>query len=244
MDRSILIASGKGGVGKSTVAARLGMIFASRGIRTLIIDCDAGLSSVDIMLNKSAEAAFSWYDVYLERCGAKDAVLRCEGGPDLIPAPPYALTEPAEDAVQKVVEALKEDYDTVIIDAPAGISTGLIRAANAAKQAIVLSTADEVSVKGAAALERTVREHGITETRLLINRYDLKAAKKGRLLGVDDIIDKTYVQLLGIIPEDREIVFSTVTKTISKKSKSYRALGRIADRIQGKNVPLSLSLLK
>lgn len=244
MERSILIASGKGGVGKSTVTARLGTIFAEQGMKPLLIDCDAGLSSLDIMLNQADNTLFSWYDAYQEKCSPEDAILRIPDGPDLLPAPSYDVKEPALDAVKNVLDAVKHKYDIVLVDAPAGISAGLLRAANAVRQAIVIATADEVSVKGAAALENTVRACGIDQTRLLINRYDLRAAKKGKLLGVDDIIDRTFVQLLGIIPEDKEIVYSTVTKKIDRKSKSYKALSRISDRINGKNVELSLSLLK
>lgn len=244
MNRTILIASGKGGVGKSTVSARLGTILADSGIKVLLIDCDAGLSSLDIILNAPENTPFSWYDIYKERCTVKDAIVHLENGPDLICAPSVLPDEPAEDAIKNITDNLKDEYDVIIVDSPAGISTGMKRAARAVKQAIIIATADEVSVKGAAALDKTARECGIEQTRLLINRYDIKAAKKGRLLDVDSIIDKTYVQLLGIIPEDKEIVYSTVTRKINKKSKSYKALGRISERISGKNIPLSLSLLK
>lgn len=244
MQRTILIASGKGGVGKSTVTARLGTVLSDSGVKTLLIDCDAGLSSLYIMLDAPGSGAFSWYDVYTEKCTVEEAVIHIENGPDLITAPSFIPEEPAEDAIKNIVDALKEKYEVILIDSPAGISLGMKRGAKAVKQAIVIATADEISVKGAAALERTVRQCGISQTRLLINRYELKAVKKGKLLDIDSIIDKTNVQLLGIIPEDKEIVYSSVTGKFSKKSKSYKAVSRIAGRVSGKNIPLSLSLLK
>lgn len=245
MTRSILIASGKGGVGKSTLASRLGCILSEEDDnRVLLVDCDAGLASLDIMLDKTEAIAFNWYDAYLGRCDIHEAVVHSIAGPDLLPAPSVPVPEEALDAVKNAVDALADEYDTVIIDAPAGISAGLIRAARAAKKAIVVATADEVSVKGAAALAKTVREQGVEQCRLLINRYNIKAAQKGKLLTIDDIIDKTFIQLLGIIPEDPDITYSTVTKMINYKSKSSKAFMRVADRIEGKNVPLSISLLK
>ena len=244
MTRSILIASGKGGVGKSTVASRLGRLLAEKGKKTLLVDCDAGLSSLDVMLGVAEDVAFNWYDAYLGRCEAAEAVVHTEGGPDLLPAPSSVLPEEAPDAVKNAVDALADDYDVVIIDAPAGLTAGLDRAARAAKKAIVVATADEVSVKGAAALAKTVTEKGVEQCRLLINRYDVKAAKKGKLLTVDDIIDKTVVQLLGIVPEDPEITYSTVTGKRNDKGKSAKAFARVAERIDGNNVPLKLKQLK
>ena len=243
MTRSILIASGKGGVGKSTVASRLGRLLAEKGRKTLLVDCDAGLSSLDVMLGAAENVAFNWYDVYLGRCEAAEAVVHTQNGPDLLPAPSFVLPEEAPDAVKNAVDALADDYDVVhrVHDGSRGHTD---RAARAAKKAIVVATADEVSVKGAAALAKTVTEKGVEQCRLLINRYDVKAAKKGKLLTVDDIIDKTVVQLLGIVPEDPEITYSTVTGKRNDKGKSAKAFARVAERIDGNNVPLKLKQLK
>ena len=244
MTRSILIASGKGGVGKSTVASRLGRILSAQGKKILLVDCDAGLSSLDVMLGLSEDVAFNWYDAYTGRCEIEEAVIHNENGPDLLPAPRMPLEEAAHDAVRQAAEALADDYDIVLIDAPAGLSAGLERAAAAAKKAIVVATADDISVRGAAALAELVRNRGVEQCRLLINRYDIRAAKKGKLLTVDELIDRTCVRLLGIIPEDPAITYSTVTGAYSPKSKSAAAFRRIAFRIEGQNVPLKLKQLR
>lgn len=244
MARKILIASGKGGVGKSTISAALGRAFARKNKKTLLVDCDSGLSSLDILLNCREFSSFSWYDAYLERCSPEECVTAVQPSLFLINSPQNCLREAAENSITSIVEELEEDYEFVILDAPAGLDRGLVRAAKAASQAIVVAVADEISVQGATRLENTIRSIGITRSRLLINRYDLKAAKKGKLLTVDEIIDKTLVRLIGIIPEDKEIMYSTVTGKISPKSKSERAFRRVADRIDGLKVEFSLNLLK
>lgn len=242
--RKIVVASGKGGVGKSTLSAQLGKFFAQRGIKTLLVDCDAGLSSLDVMLNCSDRNVFSWYDVYTQKCEYSDAQIEISENLYLLPSPKTATDDPDHDIVNSVLAHADEDFEIILIDAPAGLNEGLSRAAAAAQFALVVATADEISVKAAAAVENALTQAGIKQTRLLINRYDIKAAKKGKLLTVDEIINKTFVQLLGIVPEDKNIMYSTVTGEIKQKNKFSKAINRIALRILGENVELSLSLLK
>ncbi len=237
-------ASGKGGVGKSTVTKNLGLQFSDRGANTLLIDCDAGLSSLDIMLGVSEKVNFTWGDIAEERCTTSDALIKINENLTLLPSPKAPLTEDFTDIIEKLTNELQDDYDYIFIDAPAGIGRGLTRAAKGADKALVVATADEVSVTGAGTVQRVLTEAGITESRLLINRYDVKAAKKGLLLTVDEIIDKTLVQLIGIIPEDKNIMYSTVSERKLKTKKSDSAFSRITERISGKYSPLRLSQLK
>lgn len=240
----IVTASGKGGVGKSTVCKNLGIQFSKAGKKVLLADGDAGLSSLDIMLGCSESISLSWYDAALGRCTANEAIYEYSPLIHLLPSPRIPLTEDYQDTLNQIIDQVEELYDVIIIDAPAGLGRGLRRAAGAADRGIVVATADEVSVKGAAAVDNVLRENGITETRLLINRYDLKAAKKGRLLTVDEIIDKTFVQLIGIIPEEENIIYSTVSSKKLKTKRSDSAFNRVSRRILGENAELSLSQLK
>ncbi len=239
-----VIASGKGGVGKSTVCKNLGLYFSSIGKRTLLIDCDAGLSSLDIMLGVSDRVNFTWTDVYDESCSIEDSILKINENLYLLPSPRAVLKEEYEDAIKSITEKLDTSFDYIFIDAPAGVGRGFIRAAQGATKALVVATADEVSVKGASTVASLLRDEGVNEARLLINRYDIKAAKKGRLLTVDEIIDKTLVQLIGIIPEEENIMYSTVSEKKLKTKRSDGAFMRIAKRICGENVELKLSQLK
>lgn len=240
----LAVVSGKGGVGKSTVCKNLGIQFALSGKRTLLADGDAGLSSLDIMLGCSENITFTWHDYITGRCSADDAIYKLTEELHLLPSPKIPLTEDFSDGISQIVTEKQDEYDIIIIDAPAGLGRGLRRAARASDRAIIVATADEVSVKGAAAVDRVLADEGITRTRLLINRYQLKAAKKGKLLTVDEIIDKTLVQLIGIIPEDENIIYSTVSGKKLKTKLSDKAFSRVAKRITGENVELSLSQLK
>ncbi|MBO5397041.1 MAG: AAA family ATPase [Clostridia bacterium] len=239
-----VIASGKGGVGKSTITKSLGLQLSEKGASTLLIDCDAGLSSLDIMLGVSEKVNFTWGDVAEERCSTADALMKISDNLTLLPSPKRPLTKDFPDIIKNLTEKLQDDYDYIFIDAPAGIGRGLHRAAAGADKALVVATADEVSVTGAGTVQKVLRENGIRESRLLINRYDVRAAKKGLLLTVDEIIDKTLVQLIGIVPEDKNIMYSTVSEKRLKTRKSDSAFLRIAGRISGKYIPLELSQLK
>lgn len=239
-----VIASGKGGVGKSTITKSLGLQFSGKCCNVLLIDCDAGLSSLDIMLGVSERVNFTWGDIAEERCTTEDALIKINDTLTLLPSPRATLSEEFPDIIKKLTDELQDNYDYIFIDAPAGIGRGLGRAARGADKALVVATADEVSVTGAGTVQRVLKEYGITQSRLLINRYNVKAAKKGLLLTVDEIIDKTLVQLIGIIPEDKNIMYSTVSEKKLKTGKSDSAAARIAARISGRYIPLELSQLK
>lgn len=243
MSKSIVIVSGKGGVGKSTTAAALGKILSERGRKTLIVDCDPALNSQSLLLHKT-DALFSWLDIAAERCSLREAVTKVGEFLFLLPAPSVLPDTDDENIIVKALGEAAKDYDYVLFDAPAGIGTGLKRAARGATSAIAVATADDVSVRGAEKVQDVLYDMGITENRLLINRYSVKMAKKGKLLTVDEVMDRTYLRLLGIIPEDKEITYAVVTGQKNIKSGSQKAFARIADRIEGKNTRLTLSLLK
>lgn len=244
MANRISVISGKGGVGKTTLSAGIAQAFANMGRKTLLIDCDAGLPGLDILLECGERVNFTWYDVYKGNAEPQEAVITLSDMLSLVPAPKIAPQEDCSEAVKTVSDALEEEYDIIIADAPAGLGRGLIRALCATENALIAATADEISVKGAESVDKTARENGIKQTRLLINKYNLKNAGKGKLLTIDEIIDKTAVQLIGIVPEDRDIAFTTVYKRRLRTEKSKRAFERIARRINGENVLLSLSQLK
>ena len=244
MAKKIVLASGKGGVGKSTTAAMLGRALAALGKQTLIVDCDAGLGTLDLLLLPDGGGVFNWLDVAQGNCAFENAALPAGENLTLLCAPPVRPEDEDLACVVLAVDEADERYDYILFDAPAGLGRGLERAACGADAALIIATADEVSVKGANKADALLRSMGVDETRLIVNRYDVKAAKKDKFLTIDQAIDKTCVHLIGIVPEDPALSALSVTGTLGKRSKSMAAFTRIARRMLGENVPLTLSLLK
>ncbi|MBQ3519681.1 MAG: P-loop NTPase [Clostridia bacterium] len=245
MANRIVIASGKGGVGKSTLTAGLGKAAANAGKKTLLIDCDAGLGSLDILFGCDKDCAFNWMDLYEDRCKKEEALLPLGENLWLLPVPRNLQTDYPEDAVADFIEKNEDDFDLILIDSPAGIGNGLKRAAKGAKRAIVVATPDAVSVRGAWSVARVLTQEGIQEVRLAVNRFDYKAARKKKQYNIDFAIDQTAVQLIGVVPEEEKIVFSSVTgQQLKKNSPAAKAFARILRRIDGEHVPLRISYLK
>ncbi|MBQ3087520.1 MAG: AAA family ATPase [Clostridia bacterium] len=245
MANKIVIASGKGGVGKSTLTAGLGRTAAGKGIKTLLIDCDAGLGSLDILLGCDKDCTFNWMDVYEERCKAEDALIGVCDNLSLLPVPRSAETDYPEDAIKSFLDKHESEYDLIFIDAPAGIDNGVKRAAMGADRAIVVATPDTVSVRGAWTVARVLLQNGIKEARLVINRFDYRSVRRKKQFNIDDTIDQTAVQLLGVVPEESKIISASVTgKQLKKNSPAAKAFDRILQRIYGANVPLRISYFK
>lgn len=247
MTEKILIASGKGGVGKSTVTVFLGMTLASKGKKVLLIDSDTGLGALDILLGVSGSVVNTWNDAVTENCGIKDAILSVSDNLYLMPSPRFYPEDIADDTFKTITHELEDEYDIILIDASAGIDDNLRRCAYACDRAVFVATADEVSVRCAASAANEASKFGIDSEnmRIVINRYRKKAAIKSKLLNVDGVIDKTGISLLGILPEDKNVPFMSVTNILpSKKSVFITAVCRIADRMEGRNVPLDLKKFK
>ncbi len=244
MSDVIAVASGKGGVGKSTFSWLLGRAFASMGRKTLLMDLDAGLNALDILFGVRENTVFGWNDVCEGRCSVDDALMRCGENIDLLASPSEMKDS---DALSDIIKSMREKYDHIILDAPAGLESGFSLAVKCCDKTIMIATPDAVSVQGAAKAARKAAGYGvdITNQRIVINRFLKKEAKKSRLLNVDGVIDSSGVRLLGIIPEDKALVCMSVTgKSPKKKSEVYSASKRIAMRAEGKNVPLDFKHMK
>lgn len=246
MSDIFLVASGKGGVGKSSVTAFLGMALAKMGKKVLLIDTDVALRSLDLILNVSEKCVYDWGDVLEERASVSDATVKGESGcPDLLCAPVGFSSPITEKGLSPIIEQVKENYDYIFIDAPAGVGDMLSLGSAVATRALVVATPDEVCVRSASVAADMMRSYGFKgETRLIINRFRKKEAKRGRLLGADDVIDKTYVRLIGIVPEDNAIAFYSVTASpLPERNPASLAFKRIAKRLEGENIPLKFANL-
>ena len=244
MGELIAILSGKGGTGKTSLCAGIATALAQLGQNVLCIDCDIGLRNLDIALGLSEISTLSFLDV-------------CSGGYDLDKAtrhPLYPslhfLTSPincsSDDidpmAFANMLEQARSKYAYVLLDAPAGIEAGFALAARFTDRTILVTGADPAAVRDAARAADVLELMGKTNVRLVVNRLNKKMLSAIGL-NVDDIMDKAGLPLLGVIPEDKNVMMAAAYKQpllyFSRKGASTACL-RIAKRIMGYTIPVQL----
>ncbi len=239
MAQKILIASGKGGVGKTSCTVGIGRALARDYEKSvLLIDGDVGLRSLDVLLGVSDRIVYDWGDVIFDRCLPPAATVPC-GSVDLLTCPLQFDEAFTPESMKKMISKYDGEYDFIIIDAPAGIDIGFTLSACAADRALIVSTADKVCVRSAQRAGEKLEDMGIEDIRLIINRFKKKSVTAKKLLNIDSVIDETMIQLIGIVPEDEEVTFG---KVYQKKSQpSSQAFVRIAGRILRREIPLALN---
>ena len=244
MGELVAVLSGKGGTGKTSVCAGLAQALALLGEKVLCIDCDVGLRNLDIALGISQIGGISFLDI-------------CRGDYDLDAAavhPVYPsisfltapVSSPIEDidpvAFSQMLEKAREKFSYILLDAPAGIEAGFRLAAQFADRVILVTSADPASIRDASRAGDVLETMGKRNVRMIINRVKPKTiAAMG--VTVDDIMDQSGLPLLGIVPEDENVVLSAAFRQpllgYSKKG-AVKAFKRIAKRIQGMSVPVKL----
>lgn len=241
MAEKIIIASGKGGAGKTSITAGLALSLAKKGKTVLVVDFDIGQGCVDFMIGGDDTSLYNWGDVIKGNCDPQEAV-GFEEAVDTVSAPMRWDDSFTEDKVREFIETVEGNYDYVLFDSPAGIAGGFRLAAACADRAIVVTTPDEICTKAAATAASEIFSFGIEDVRLIINRFNKAPTIKGKFLNIDEAIDAVSVQLIGVVPEDKEITYASSTGfSALKDCPAKAAYGRIADRVSGKKVPLILN---
>ena len=238
----IVIASGKGGTGKSTVAVGLGTVLANRGFRVLLIDCDSGMRGLDIMLGITQNLVFDIADAVSGSCTVENTVYPCpeKQGLFLMPAPLNAYDEIAPQVLGQLVNGVSDMFDYVIIDSPAGVGSGFEAAAYPANKALVVVNTEPTSIRGGRNVAGKLRDCGIEDIRLVINRFNRNTFRRmGLYRDLDEVIDITTLQLIGIVPEDYTLAAAIQSgKNGDFTCPGMKTMARIASRIQGNNEPL------
>lgn len=243
MAKIITVASGKGGVGKSTFCANIALALSELNKKVLLIDGDAELRSLDLLLGVDEMVLYDWLDVIENRCECEKARLFFNENIQILPAPIEYPESLNYETFENLLNLYSRNYDYIFIDAPAGVGKLPEIYAKCSDMCIIVATADEISARSACVAGNKLIKLGIKEDalRLIINRFDKKAVKKGKLLNIDDIISKTFIRLIGIIPEEKNLMYSSVTeKRISQYSDAKIAFSNIAGRILGKEIELYL----
>ncbi|MDF9408307.1 septum site-determining protein MinD [Pelotomaculum isophthalicicum JI] len=244
MGEVIVVTSGKGGVGKTTSTANIGTGLAAMGYKVALIDTDIGLRNLDVVLGLENRIVFDIVDVVNENCRLRQALIkdkRFEGLHLLPAAQTKDKTAVSPDQMRNLCAELKNDFDYVIIDCPAGIEQGFRNAIAGAEKAVVVTTPEVSAVRDADRIIGLLEAAELREPKLIINRIRQKMVKQGDMMSIDDIIDILAVDLLGIIPEDEMIVITTnrgEAVVLDQHSRSGQAYRNIVRRILGEEVPI------
>jgi septum site-determining protein MinD len=243
--RVVTITSGKGGVGKTTSTANLGMGLARLGKKVVMIDADIGLRNLDIVMGLENRIVYDLVDVVEGRAKVKQAMIKHKQFPDLylIPAAQTrdkSAVSPA-DMVQLCNE-LRRDFDFILIDSPAGIERGF-RNALAPSDDILIVTNPEVSaVRDADRVIGLIEAENKGPARLILNRVKIELVRKGEMMSADDVTDILGIKLIGLIPDDENVVSSSnrgEPVVLDDKSRSGQAYRDIVRRLTGENVPFA-----
>ena len=244
MSRAIVITSGKGGVGKSSLAVCIGRELAKRGKKTVLIDTDIGLNNLDVIMNVENRVVYDLYDVTKGKCRLSQALTQDKEQPLLYLSSSKGYREcVAQDFLKKVVSSLLNKFDYVFIDCPAGIDAGFHRAISVADQAIVVTTPHVSAIKDASIVIEILKSYSYKKIGYLLNRMRWDMVVNSTMAEVKDVTDALSVPPVGVIPECDSInTLSTLGLPIRTDEDGYEAIRILCDNIeQDGNVVLDLS---
>jgi len=243
LGRSIVVTSGKGGTGKTSVAGGIASCLAALGKSVICLDADVGLRNLDIVLGLSDKAVLDFFNVMSGDAELSSAIVSHPEIPglSLLTAPAvYPEKWPGPEHMKSLVSKLKQEYDFCIIDSAAGLGREFMLAAAGADEAVVVSTPDLISVRDCAQITERLAELGI-DARVVVNRVRARLIANSGAVNIDDVMDGVGLRLLGIIPEDEAVISCSnlgVPVILLKHSGAAVAYLNIAKRLLGQQVPL------
>jgi len=254
MGKVIVVTSGKGGVGKTTSTAALGAALAQNGAKVVVVDFDVGLRNLDLVMGAERRVVYDLVNVIQGEAKLTQALIRDKRVETLFLLPASQTRDKdnlTPEGVEKVITALKNAFDWVICDSPAGIERGATLAMRHADVAIVVTNPEVSSVRDSDRIiglldSKTLKaENGETmEKHLLLTRYDSARAERGDMLKVDDVLEILSIPLLGIIPESMDVlrasnVGSPVTLADGRSAPAI-AYFEAARRLNGEALPVAI----
>ena len=235
MARIIVITSGKGGVGKTSICAHLGTALANKGKRVVLIDVDIGLNNLDVVMGVENKVVFDIVDVIQSKCRPKQALIQDFNCPNLYIMPSaqsYDKSAITISSIKAVVDELDPYFDYILLDCPAGIDIPFKRAVNCAKEAILVVTPHLSSIRDADKVLSILKTYNITNTGLIVNRIRGDMVLDNDMLSAVDIASLLNIQLLGVVPEDDKITLSSMFgDSLVDGADSSRAFELLADNI-------------
>jgi septum site-determining protein MinD len=239
--RKIVFTSGKGGVGKTTTTVNVGAALAKRGHRVILVDADIGLRNLDLVLGLEKRIVFDLVEVVEGRCQMRQALIKDKRFESLSILPAAQTRDKdavTEEQMAKVMDELAGMADFVLIDCPAGIEGGFRNAVAGANEAIVVTTPEVSAIRDADRVIGKLTERQLP-LRLIVNRIRPDMIRSGDMLSVDDVCDILSAELLGIVPDDEEIIDTTNKGEPVVLDETARLRGiydKIARRLEGELV--------
>lgn len=239
----ITVTSGKGGVGKTTSVANIAVALAARGQKVACIDGDIGLRNLDVVMGLENRIVYDLVDIVEGRCRLRQAMIRDKRLPELYLIPAAQTrdkTAVSPSDMVRLCEELRPEVDWIIIDSPAGIERGFKNSIAAADKVLVMTNPEVSAVRDADRVVGLLEAEEKGPALLVLNRLNPAMVKRGDMLSVDDVLDLLAIELIGIIPEDENILIASnkgQPLALDSKNKAGQAFQNIARRLMGEHVP-------
>ena len=244
MSEVIVITSGKGGVGKTTTTANVGTGLAQLDKKVILIDTDIGLRNLDVVMGLENRIVYNLVDVVEGNCRIKQALIKDKKYPNLFLLPSAQTRDKSSvnpEQMKKLIEDLREDFDYILLDCPAGIEQGFKNAIAGADRAVVVTTPEVSAVRDADRIIGLLEANEIRNIQLIINRIRQDMVKRGDMMDKQDIVEILAIDLIGMVPDDESIIISTnkgEPAILDERSVAGKAYKNIAKRILGHDIPI------
>ena len=248
MSEVIVITAGKGGVGKTTTSANIGTGLAMLGMRTVMIDTDIGLRNLDVVMGLENRIVYNLVDVVEGNCRMKQALIRDKRYPNLYLLPSAQTrdkTAVSPEQMKKLVDDLRDEFDYILLDCPAGIERGFQNAIAGADRALVVTTPEVSAIRDADRIIGLLEAADMGMIDLIVNRIRMDMVRRGDMMSMEDVMDILAVNVIGVVPDDESIVISTNQgePLVGMGSLAGQAFLNICRRIMGEQIPfLSLDV--
>lgn len=243
MSEVIVITSGKGGVGKTTTTANVGTGLAQLGKKVVLIDTDIGLRNLDVVMGLENRIVYNLVDVVEGNCRPKQAMIKDKKYPNLFLLPSAQTrdkTSVTPEQMKALTEELREDFDYIILDCPAGIEQGFKNAIAGADRALIVTTPEVSAIRDADRIIGLLESEEFKKIHLIVNRIRMDMVKKGDMMSVEDVLDILAIDLIGVVPDDESIVIATNEgePVVGNDTQAGKAYANICRRVTGEEVPI------
>ena len=242
MSEVIVVTSGKGGVGKTTTSANVGTGLAAMGKKVVLIDTDIGLRNLDVVMGLENRIVYNLVDVVEGKCRIKQALIKDKRHPSLYLMPSAQTKDKTSvnpEQMVKMINQLREQFDYIILDCPAGIEQGFKNAIAGADRALVVTTPEVSAIRDADRIIGLLEANDFSKIDLIINRLKMDMVKRGDMMSAGDVVDILAISLIGIVPDDENVVIANNQgePLVGNNTLAGKAYQNICYRVTGKEIP-------